>query len=170
MAYAIRQYRDTDADALSGVLRSAIAVIGPRAYSEAQVAAWSARGPTPDRYRERVNKGAIIIIAADANDIPVAYTLLEREPGEGGHLDHLYCHPDHTRQGLAVQLLLEAEQHAASLAVQRLYTEASELARPAFERAGYLVTHRRDFEIEGPAGSLNGPVAIHNYAMEKLLD
>ena len=166
MAYAIRQYRDEDADALSGILRSAIAVIGPHAYSEPQIAAWSARAPTPEKYRERVAKGAIIFIAADVADAPVAYALLEHEPEEGGHLDHLYCHPDHTRQGLAVQLLLEAEQYAAKLVVHRLYTEASELARPAFERAGYLATHRRNFEIEGP----DGPVAIHNYAMEKLLD
>ncbi|MBB3032974.1 hypothetical protein [Alteriqipengyuania lutimaris] len=52
----------------------------------------------------------------------------------------------------------------------RLYTEASELARPAFERAGYHgaferagyhVSHRRDFEVDG--------VAIHNFAMEKVL-
>ena len=169
MAYAIRPYRDDDAESLSGILRSAIAVIGPRAYDEAQVAAWSARAPSPDRYRERVANGAIIVIAADGDDVPVAYALLERdadaEPDQGGHLDHLYCHPDHTRQGLAVQLLLEAEQRAAALQVHRLYTEASELARPAFERAGYRATHRRNFEIESP----DGPVAIHNYAMEKLL-
>lgn len=73
----------------------------------------------------------------------------------------LYCHPDHTRRGLADELLGHAEAYARSLGLSRLFTEASELARPAFERAGYKRQHRRDFEIEG--------VPIHNYAMQKFL-
>ncbi len=73
----------------------------------------------------------------------------------------LYCHPDHTRKGLADRLLEQAETHARSEQIAMLFTEASELARPAFERAGYSVKERREFEIEG--------VAIHNYAMEKSL-
>ena len=50
--------------------------------------------------------------------------------------------------------------------MSRLYTEASELARPAFERAGYVMQHPRDFTIEHDGRE----VAIHNYAMEKPLD
>lgn len=93
--------------------------------------------------------------------MPVACALLEQD----GHLDHLYCHPDHTRNGLADLLLDAAEEQALTWDCKRLYTEASELARPAFERAGYGVTQRRDFTIEHE-GKL---VPIHNYAMEKTL-
>lgn len=78
-----------------------------------------------------------------------------------GHLDHLYCHPDHTRPGLADLLLAETEVMARHRGVERLYTEASDLARPAFERVGYNATHKREFEIDG--------VPIHNWAMEKPL-
>jgi putative acetyltransferase len=77
-------------------------------------------------------------------------------------LDHLYCHPLHTRRGLADKLLNEAEKIARKHGNARLYTEASELARASFERAGYAVTHKRDFDLGG--------VPIHNYAMEKALD
>jgi putative acetyltransferase len=87
----------------------------------------------------------------------VAYSVLEPD----GHLDRLYSHPEHTRRGLAGRLLAAAEEDARALGLARLFTEASILARPSFERAGYVVTHRRDFEIDG--------VPIHNYAMEKLL-
>ena len=80
---------------------------------------------------------------------------------QDGHLDHLYIAPDHTRSGLGDRLLADAERHARQIGSQRLFTEASDLARPAFERAGYSVTHRRDFAIDG--------VAIHNWAMEKAL-
>jgi len=161
VAYAIRPFLDSDAEALSAILRGAIAIIGPTAYSVEQVAAWSARAPTPQRFRDSATAGIKIIVATDASNQPVAYALLEPD----GHLDHLYCHPEHTRQGLAEQLLVNAEQIAASAGVSRLYTEASELARSAFERAGYSVTHRRNFDIQ----HLGKAVAIHNYAMEKLL-
>lgn len=157
MPYSIRAYQDGDAEALTEVIKSAIEEIGPRHYSTDQVAAWSARHPDAGRFRERAAKGDKFIIAADERDHPVAYAILE----DDGHLDHLYCHPEHTRQGIAERLLSEAEEIARSIGAQRLYTEASELARAVFERAGYVVRHRREFEIDG--------VSIHNFAMEKLL-
>lgn len=139
------------------MLACAIETVGAHAYTPEQIAVWSARHPGPERYIERHRAGDRMILAADTDDRPVAYALLQGD----GHLDHLYCHPDHTRRGLADRLLAEAEKLARSLDLPRLYTEASELARPAFERSGYAVTHRRDFEIAG--------VPIHNYAMEKAL-
>jgi putative acetyltransferase len=113
------------------------------------------------RIHERVSQGHWIFVAADEQDMAVAYALLEPD----GHLDHLYCHPDHTRRGLANLLLEAAEDQARDWGCAKLYTEASELARPAFERAGYSVTHKRDFTIAHEGRE----VPIHNYAMEKSL-
>jgi len=162
VAYSIRPFRATDdAEALAQIIHAAIESIGPYAYNSEQVAAWSARHPDAERFRKRAAKGDLIFVAANARDRPVAYALLEAD----GHLDHLYCHPDHTRHGLALDLLMEAESRARSRGVSRLYTEASELARATFERAGYTVTHRRDFTIEHDGKA----VPIHNYAMEKAL-
>lgn len=124
--------------------------------------AWGARHPGAERFISRATKGADIVVASDAEDRPVAFALLE----EDGHLDMLYCDPDHTRRGLAVQLLAEAENRARKRGLSRLFTEASELARPSFERAGYRVSHKREFDIEHDGGS----VPIHNYAMAKTLD
>lgn len=162
MAYAIRPYREGDEAAIARIMLRAIKQIGPRAYSPDQVAAWAARAWTADNVTQRIQDGAEIVVAADQTGEAVAYAMLEQD----GHLDHLYCDPDHTRQGLAEALLIEAETRASELGCDRLYTEASELARAAFERAGYAVTHRRDFTI--PHGGRE--VAIHNYAMEKALD
>jgi putative acetyltransferase len=167
MTYKIRLFRPADAPALADLTLSAIRGVGSRRYSAAQIDAWAARHPGANRFLERDEKGDWIAVAADAADMAVAYALLENEDeASDGHLDMLYCHPAHTRKGLADQLLAHAENHARDQGMRRLFTEASELARPAFERAGYAVTHRRDFEIEGPDGS----VSIHNYAMEKHLN
>ncbi|MEO1048557.1 MAG: GNAT family N-acetyltransferase [Pseudomonadota bacterium] len=162
MSYSIRRYRDSDAEALSALSLAAIRVVGSHGYSDAQVAAWAGRHGGPEMYRNRAAQGHLIFVAVDQSDEPVAYALLEPD----GHLDRLYCHPDHTRNGLAERLLDTAEEEARAFGLTRLYTEASELARPAFERAGYGVTHRRDFTIEHDGRA----VAIHNFAMEKRLD
>lgn len=155
--YARRAFRDEDAPALAQIAARAIATIGPHAYSPDQVAAWAARHGDATRYIARNRNGAVITVAVDREDCLVAYSLLE----EDGHLDHLYCHPAHTRQGLADRLLAEAEAQTRKSGGKRLYTEASDLARPAFERAGYTMLHQRDFAIDG--------VPIHNWAMEKRL-
>lgn len=166
MSYSLRPFRDNDAPRLAAITRTAITAIGPHGYNAAQVSAWESRHQTADRFVARAAAGALIWVEVDEADQPVAYALLEVDEHGEGHLDMLYCHPDHTRRGLANQLLASAEAHARNAGIGRLYTEASELARSAFERAGYAVTHRRDFDI----GSAKQPVPIHNYAMEKLLD
>lgn len=161
MGYKVRPWCDEDAEAVAALGRAAIAIIGPHAYSPEQASAWEARFPGPAYFRRRASEGAAILVACDEGDTPVAYVLLEAD----GHLDHLYSHPDHTRRGLADLLLERAEHLARSRDVVRLFTEASDLARPSFERAGYVVTHKREFEIAH--GDLKVP--IHNWAMEKLL-
>lgn len=155
MDYRIRTYRDDDAELLSAICHAAIQQIGPSAYSAEQIAAWLARHPGPGRYRERAAMGHTILVAVDADDTPVAYALLEQD----GHLDHLYNHPAHTRVGLAARLLDAALEYARENGIARLYTEASDLARPSFEKAGYTVTSKREFEIDG--------VPIYNWAMER---
>ncbi len=165
MAYVLRPFFSSDAAALAELTLSAIRDIGSRYYSPEQTSAWAARHPGPERFLERAADGDWIAVAADVHDRAVAYALLEPSDGNCGHLDMLYCHPDHSRKGLANELLAHADAYARSEGMLRLFTEASELARPAFERAGYAVQARRDFEIEGP----EGPIAIYNYAMEKPL-
>ncbi|WP_379921513.1 GNAT family N-acetyltransferase [Erythrobacter sp. R86502] len=157
---AIRPYRPDDAAALSVLTLAAIRTTALQAYSPAQVTAW-ADHHSVERLTSGSAKGDVILVAADAGDRPVAYVVLE----VGGHLDMLYCHPDHTRQGLGLRLLAEAETAARAQGATRLFTEASELARPVFARAGYVLRNRRDFTIP----SSGGEVAIHNYAMEKRL-
>ena len=166
MAYAIRPFQREDAPAIAELTLAAIQTVGCHAYDADQVAAWAARHPGPERFLARVDAGAMIWIAADRANHPVAYTLLEAPQCGSAHLDMLYCHPDHTRKGLAEELLARVEQEARKIGVRRLYAEASELARAAFERAGYDAISRREFSIEH-AGK---PVPIHNFAMEKRLN
>lgn len=155
---AIRPYRDGDAEALAALTLAAIRETGARAYSPAQVAAWAARYSV-QRLLDGAARGDTILVAAGPDDAPLAYSVLEAD----GHLEMLYVHPAHGGQGLGLALLEAAEAAARAQGVTRLFTEASELARPVFARAGYVVLHRRDFAIPHEGRE----VAIHNYAMEK---
>lgn len=157
MTYTLRPFEAGDAPALAALTLDAIQTTGARAYSAEQVEAWSAGHIAPERFVARADAGHRIYVMADSSGVPAAYALLEPD----GHLDMLYCSPDHAGQGLAGRLLQHVEDVARELGVPRLYTEASELARRPFERAGYRMMERRDFEVRG--------VAIHNYAMEKRL-
>jgi putative acetyltransferase len=161
VADGIRGFRDGDAPALAALTLASISRIGPRAYSPAQVAAWAARHPGPERFTASAAKGDWIVVAVDADDRPIAYVLAEAD----GHVDMLYCHPDHAGNGVGGLLLRLAEKQARNAGITRLFTEASELARPVFARSGFTLLHRRDFTLPGA----DGDVTIDNYAMEKRL-
>lgn len=156
----IRPYRGGDGEAIAALTLAAIRGTALRAYSPAQTEAWAARYSVR-RLLDGAARGDVILVAVDDADHPLAYTVLEAD----GHLDMLYCHPDHTGKGLGLALLAEAEAAALAQGVTRLFTEASELARPVFARAGYALLHRRDFTIPHDGRE----IAIHNYAMAKAL-
>ena len=161
-ASAIRPFRPDDAEALGHLTLAAIRETAARSYAPAQVEAWAARHPDPRRFRESAGKGDTILVRTDDSDRPVAYALMEAN----GHVDMLYCDPDHGGSGIGAALLGRLEANAGLRGIARLFTEASELARPVFARAGWTELHRRDFTLEHEGAA----VPIHNYAMEKRLD
>ena len=154
---ALRPFREDDAEGLAAVYERAVRVIGARDYSAEQVEAWVAQGPRAERLRQKITDGRRGWVAVDDADRVMGFADLEAD----GHIDFLYVDPDAAGQGVAARMLDELERVARSTGVERLYVEASEPARRVFERRGYRVTERRDFEIGG--------VGIHNYAMERRL-
>lgn len=153
----IRPYRADDAPSMARLYYDAVRALGPRGYSPAQVAAWAPRPLDPIDVLNRAADGRATLVAADADDRAVAYVDLEAD----GHIDHLYCHPDFAGRGVASRLLEAVIARAVETGITALHVEASELARPVFERHGFTVNRRRDFEVRG--------VPIHNYAMRREL-
>ena len=156
--YHLRTFRPGDAPALLAITRDAIRSIGPRAYEAAQIAAWLARHGDAAVFTTKVEAGDRIVVAVDTWDMPVAFALMEPD----GHLDMLYCAPAHAGRGLARRLVDHIERAACDTGIERVHTEASDLARPVFEKAGYHIVRRRNFVLDG--------VPIHNWAMEKTLE
>jgi len=78
---------------------------------------------------------------------------------ENGHFDMLYVAKEAIGTGVGGALCDAVETRARALGIARLFTEASKIARPVFERKGYSL-------IAEQSVTLNG-VALTNYRMEK---
>ena len=153
----LRPYRPGDAPRLAEIFQTAIRQIGARDYSAAQVEAWAGPRVTAADLDARYTDGRATFIAVDEADRAIAFSDVEAD----GHIDMLYCDPAHARRGAASALLAAIEATAREAGLALLHTEASETARPVFEKTGYTAVVRRDFEVEG--------VAMHNWKMEKQL-
>ena len=151
----IRTYQRGDGQHLNEIFVAAVRQTGRHGYSAEQVEVWARAADDEADYDERAADGRILLVATDDNDRPVAYGDLEAN----GHIDHLFCHPDMGRKGIASALYDRLEAAALRMNIQRLYVEASEISRPLFLRKGFVEVARHDFEMEG--------VPTHNYAMEK---
>jgi putative acetyltransferase len=103
----------------------------------------------------RSSDGRLVLVAADEQDHVVAFIDLERD----GHIGRLFCGPEAAGQGIASQLYDRLESAASEQGINRLFTEASELARRFFERKGFTVLERQDKVLR--------EVPIHNYRMAK---
>ncbi len=153
----VRPYQPQDAGRMSVIFRRAVEAIGPAHYSPAQFAAWAARTPDAAAIHARAMDGRTMLVVADDTDQAVAFGDLEA----GGHIDLLYCVPEAARSGVVGVLYDTLETIARERGMRRLHSEASEAAMRFFARKGFTTLHRRDLEIGG--------VAIHNYAVEKLI-
>jgi putative acetyltransferase len=153
----VRPFQPEDAGRLALIFYRSVREGGLKAYTQQQVEAWAPETPEPDIYIRRGGDGRSLLVAVDGKDEPVAYIDLEAN----GHIDHLFCIPEFIGSGAASMLYDQLERIARMQAMPRLFVEASEVARPFFERKGFRALHRNDIVRRG--------VGLHNYTMEKLL-
>jgi putative acetyltransferase len=155
-AMHIRPYTPADAPALATLYARSVRHFGPRAYTPEQVEAWAATA-CPEKTAERCADGRTVLVAEGADGGILGFGDMEPD----GHLDFLYVAPEGEGQGVGSGLYARLEDIAYAQGSARVFVEASELARPLFERWGFALTRRNDFDVGG--------VAIHNYSMEKTL-
>lgn len=153
----IRPARASDAPAMATLYRRSVEGLGARDYSPEQVRAWAGQGPDAARFAAKLADGRRCWIAEDDAGATQGFVDLEGD----GHVDFLYVDPGAAAQGVAGRLLDEVDGAARLAGLSRLFVEASETARPLFERRGWRVVGRRDFHVAG--------VPIHNWAMQLTL-
>jgi putative acetyltransferase len=152
-AFTLRPYVAEDAPHLARLYFESARTLGARRYTPEQVEAWAPEPADPAVVHRRASDGRLTLVACTADGRVLAYGDLEPD----GHIAHLYAHPRASGSGVAGAVLRGLIDAAAQRGYADLHVEASELARGLFERTGFRLVRRRDFEIRG--------IAIHNYAM-----
>jgi putative acetyltransferase len=138
----IRSYKRQDAADVADVFYRSAHEVALSDYTPEQVNAWVPGRWDAEREHQRSGDGRLVLIAEGESGHAVAFIDLEPD----GHIDRLYD---------------AIEAAARTQGIERLYTEASELARRFFERKGFTVLERQDKILRG--------VPIHNYRMAKTL-
>lgn len=151
----IRAFKPDDAAQMSLIYRRAVTELGALRYTPEQVAVWAQLTPDADRLIDMMGDGRTGFVAVTSDDTVVAFGDLEAD----GHIDFLYADPDVARTGVASDLYNAVEAKATADNLDRIYCEASALAKNFLIKKGFKVLERRNFEVAG--------VPIHNYAMEK---
>lgn len=150
----IREFRPTDLEAAVALFTASVRGLADVAYAEDQLRAWAPDPPDLEHWGRKLS-GQNVLLADEHGEL---IGMLGYE--DDGHVDVLFTHPDHARRGIAGRLHREAEQRLAANGVHELFTEASEVARPFFERHGYAVEQREVVQARG--------VELHRYRMRRL--
>ena len=154
---SIRAFQPSDAQQIADLFQRSVIELGRKFYTQEQVEAWAARGPTAQSVISRNAAHRLTFVYTISSGDVAAYAELEPD----GHIDQVYALPEIAGTGTVSALYDHVENKAEKLGIKKLYTEASESARRFFLKKNFVEYGRRDFEIEG--------VSIHNYSMEKIL-
>ena len=153
----IREFRPTDLgadlEAVVALFTASVRGLAGSAYADQQLQAWAPDPPDLEHWRRKI-ASQNLLLAEQAGEL-VGMIGYEQD----GHVDVLFTHPDHARQGIAAQLHAEAERRLAEQGVHELFTESSEVARPFFERQGYQMERREIVAVRG--------VELHRYRMRR---
>lgn len=154
-APVIRAYDPSDLAALVGIFTASVHKLAAAHYSPAQRRAWAPSNPQLDPWRQRL--AGLRTLVAEIDAAPAGFVGYE----DDGHIDLLFVSPQAPRRGLATALYHEAEARLRARGVDRVFTEASLVARPFFERQG--------FHIEAEQNVSRGGASFRRYAMIKAL-
>jgi putative acetyltransferase len=130
----IRLANQADVVALGAIFRSAAEVVGPEAYSPAQVAVWSSFPENQDAFRAFI-LAATTFVAVEESQL-LGFCGVE----DDGRVASLYVRGDRGREGIGSKLLAKAISHAQTSNISRLYAEASVFSRPLFLKFGFVDT------------------------------
>lgn len=112
---------------------------------DVSIACLATNGAGPDlaAWRERL-VGRTVLVAESDKELA---GFIAWEPD--GHIDLLFTSPRHVRRGVASALYRSAEQALRAAGGNALYTEASLVARPFFERQGFVVEEEQVVNRDG---------------------
>lgn len=151
---ALRPFLPDDAEMLVDIYQASVMELAEEDYSEAQREAWA--GIADDASFIRRISEAVTLIAT-MEGAPVGFISLKGNE----HVDFLYVHPAVAGQGVGAMLYDAVERLAGARGAARLTVDASDTARPFFEKRGFAPQRRNTVSL--------GDEWLANTTMEKRL-
>lgn len=140
---SLRPFLPADAPLLAEIRLAAIEELTADDYDEAQRRAWASQADDQEALCERLKTGLSLVALIDSS--PVGFIALK----DGEFIDQLYVHPAVARMGVASALVDAIEKLAAARGAAALLADASDTARPLFEKRGFVAERRNMIAIDG---------------------
>ncbi len=138
----LRPYLAADLPLLLEIKLSSIEELTEEDYDEAQRRAWADLADDEAGLGEILKKGLSLV--ALIGGAPVGFIVL----ADGGLIDQLYVHPAVAGTGVASALVEAIEKLAAARKIETLLVDASDTAKPLFDKRGYVAVSRNTIPIE----------------------
>ena len=142
-AVSLRPYVPADARRCAEIFRSSIDELAADDYSDDQREAWASRADDEAAFGKGLSAMLTLIALVDGE--PAGFASLK-----GTDVIHmLFVAPDHAREGVATALLDALTKLAAARGAKRLTVEASEVAKPLFDKLGFTAEKRNVVNVNG---------------------
>jgi putative acetyltransferase len=135
-AVALRPYLPADAKRCAEIFRASIEELAAEDYDADQREAWASRADDEQAFGARL-AGALTLLAVIDRHV-VGFASLK----DGEEIDMLFVDPAFARQGVGRALIEALTKLAQARGAKRLTTEASDVAKPLFERQGFAAQKR----------------------------
>jgi len=135
-AVALRPYLPADLRRCAEIFRASIEELAADDYGEEQREAWAARADDEPAFGARLNE-ALTLLAVIEGAIAGFASLKGSE-----EIDMLFVDPEFARQGVGRTLVDALMKLAGARGAKRLTAEASDVAKPLFERLGFTAQKR----------------------------
>lgn len=151
----IKSYSAEWAIEIADLFHQSVHAIDPSVYSPEQKEAWSSTPPDYAKWSLRLDEKRPFVAIIDG--LVAGFIELDAD----GHIDCTYTHPNFQGMGVASALYSHLLAEAKLRNIERLYVEASFIAKPFFEHQGFSVIKRNTFQRNG--------VTLVNFTMERYI-
>ena len=155
-AVALRPFLPADARRCAEIFRLSIEELAAEDYDADQREAWASGADDEEAFGARL--GAALTLLAVIDGAVAGFASLKG----GDEIDMLYVGPEFARRGTGGVLIEALAKLAQARGAKRLTAEASEVARPLFERQGFTAQKRNLVRV--------GDQWLANTTMTKTLD
>ncbi|AIE74245.1 MULTISPECIES: GNAT family N-acetyltransferase [unclassified Synechocystis] len=139
----LRQYHQSDLEAVIEVFSNAVHQLGIQHYSRNALLAWAPYNPDREKWRDRL--ASILVLIVEDGGAIAGFIGYDRT----GLIDLLFVHSAFARRGIATMLMETVEQLAAIDGLDYIHTKASLVARPFFESRGFVIAGEEIVSVGG---------------------